>query len=109
MTMFGSNVNNYFTGEYILQDWTNEPFIGGSFSMYHTGYSFPIRQLRKSRGSAKQLWFAGEAIPRGNWQWGFAHGAALSGRGAAAGIMNIYGDRRHLELIEDEEEDIENI
>ena len=32
-TIFGSNVRNYYTGEFILQDWTNEPFVGGSFSM----------------------------------------------------------------------------
>lgn len=93
-TMFGANVRNYFTGDFLVQNWKKEPYIKGSFSMYHDGYSTPIRQLRQSRGPSQQLWFAGEAIPRGNWQWGFAHGAALSERRAANEIMNLYANRR---------------
>eukprot|EP00523_Entomoneis_sp_CCMP467_P016495 CAMPEP_0168776808 /NCGR_PEP_ID=MMETSP0725-20121227/6229_1 /TAXON_ID=265536 /ORGANISM="Amphiprora sp., Strain CCMP467" /LENGTH=638 /DNA_ID=CAMNT_0008826501 /DNA_START=521 /DNA_END=2434 /DNA_ORIENTATION=+ len=88
-SIFGSRVNGYFM-EAVVQNWGNEPYIGGSFSSYYDGWQ-PINELRKSQGGNRRpLHFAGEAIPRdGNeYEWGFAHGAALSGRGAAYSIID---------------------
>ena len=81
-SIFGSNVatNNYIDG--IVQNWINEQYIRGAYSIYEERYE-AIDVLRQPLSST--LYFAGEAIPivDSDYEYGYAHGAALSGRNAA--------------------------
>jgi monoamine oxidase len=85
--VFGNNVSttNYIKG--VVQNWVNEPHIRGSYSIYGNKYA-AIDILRKPLSNT--LYFAGEAIPivESDYENGFAHGAALSGRYAALTTLN---------------------
>ena len=86
-TVFGNNVatSNYVNG--VVQNWNDEPYIRGAYSVYEDKYE-AIDILRRPISST--LYFAGEAIPiaESDYANGFAHGAALSGRNAALSSMN---------------------
>jgi monoamine oxidase len=86
-SVFGNNVatTNYVKG--IVQNWVDEPYIRGAYSIYEDQYE-AIDILRKPISNT--LYFAGEAIPivESDYGNGFAHGAALSGRNAALTSMN---------------------
>ena len=70
--------NNYIKG--IVQNWANEPYIRGAYSIYVDKYA-AIDVLRQPLSNT--LYFAGEAIPIAASDNGFVHGAALSGQNAA--------------------------
>lgn len=86
-SVFGNNVatTNYIKG--IVQNWVDEPYIRGAYSVYEDKYE-AIDVLRRPISST--LYFAGEAIPivESDYANGFAHGAALSGRNAALTSIN---------------------
>lgn len=71
----------------IVQDWPAEPYV-------RTGYTNNVNREGTTIGTMKtpindKLYFAGEALPDDNANWGYAHGAALSGKRAANQIMGI--------------------
>ena len=86
-SVFGNNVatTNYVRG--VVQNWVDEPYIRGAYSVYEDKYE-AIDVLRQPLSNT--LYFAGEAIPivESDYANGFAHGAALSGRNAALISMN---------------------
>ena len=86
-SVFGNNVatTNYVRG--VVQNWVDEPYIRGAYSVYEDKYE-AIDVLRQPLSNT--LYFAGEAIPivESDYENGFAHGAALSGRNAALISMN---------------------
>ena len=93
-TMYGENqiATKSFTGNYIVQNWVkDEPYIRGVYSNYYRKYKY-IPELRKPIGDGKnqrnQIYFAGEAFPAVNYNDGYVHTAALSGKAAAYQIMN---------------------
>jgi len=76
----------------IVQDWTSETYIGGAYTS-----DIPNQQQQQQQQAVwrsvdtlrqpiqQKLYFAGEAIPVDEqYEWGFVHGAAFSGRKAAA-------------------------
>ena len=83
-TMFDGAANDLFTGRGVVQNWANEPHIRGSFSEYLDGYA-PLRKLAKP--IQDYIFFAGEAIPV-DWEHGYAHGAAISGKAAAYQVIH---------------------
>ena len=96
-TMYGENqiATKSFTGNYIVQNWVkDEPYIRGVYSNYYRKYKY-MPELRKpisgSTGNGNnqrnQIYFAGEAFPV-NYNDGYVHTAALSGKAAAYQIMN---------------------
>ncbi|CAB9517326.1 Protein hedgehog [Seminavis robusta] len=86
--------NNQATPAYIdgfVQNWNNQPYVRGAYT--HLGdrdYESAITTMRTSLGDGK-VYFAGEAIPADNYEWGFAHEAAKSGRSAANKIISANG------------------
>lgn len=70
--------------ESFYQDWSVEPFIKGSYSFYGRRFRGTIRTLIRPHD---RLFFAGEHLPAEEWDFGFVHGAALSGRAAAASVL----------------------
>jgi monoamine oxidase len=86
-SLFGNNVatTNYIKG--FVQNWVDEPYIRGAYSIYEDKYK-AIDVLQKPLSNT--LYFAGEAIPvvESDYEHGFAHGAALSGRKAALSSVN---------------------
>lgn len=88
--IYGQNVRNYYQGNYFVQHWTKEPYINTGYTQYApwsamNRFSQPINQV---------IYFAGEAIPPDLEDWGYAHGAAQSGKKAAQNIYNNSPDRR---------------
>ena len=87
-SVFGNNVatTSYING--IVQNWVDEPYIRGAYSIYEDNYE-AIDVLRQPVSGT--LYFAGEAIPTvdSEYENGFAHGAALSGRNAALTSINV--------------------
>ena len=73
--------------EAFVQNWDQEPFVRGVYSHLPDGLLWPIPALRNSAMEDK-VFFAGEHIPV-DWEWGFAHGAALSGRFAAERVLQL--------------------
>jgi monoamine oxidase len=81
-SVFGNNISsNTFIKGYV-QNWVNEPFIRGAYTVYEDNCE-AIDILREPLAGV--LFFAGEAIPivESDYANGFVHGAALSGRNAA--------------------------
>ncbi len=72
---------------HVVQNWQREPFVRGAYSDRLT------RSIIKAlaRPLAEQVYFAGEAIPKDRANWGYAHGAALSGADAATQIARVLG------------------
>jgi monoamine oxidase len=85
--VFGNSVatSNFING--VVQNWDDEPFVRGGYSVYEDKYA-AIDVLRKPLSNS--LYFAGEAIPivESDYGNGYAHGAALSGRRAALNTLN---------------------
>lgn len=81
-TVFGNNISSSTFIEGYVQNWVNEPFIRGAYSVYEDNCE-AIDILREPVSGV--LFFAGEAIPiqESDYANGFVHGAALSGRNAA--------------------------
>jgi monoamine oxidase len=69
----------------IVQNWTGEPFIRGSYSEYF-GRTEIIRAVSLSIDDV--VYFAGEAMPADDEWYGYVHGAALSGQKAANSIVS---------------------
>lgn len=70
----------------LVQNWSNEPYIRGAYITIVGDRVEPIKTLRRPVNNT--LFFAGEAIPTSDYEWGFAHGAALSGRRTAQLILS---------------------
>ncbi|CAB9514645.1 Peroxisomal N(1)-acetyl-spermine/spermidine oxidase [Seminavis robusta] len=86
----GAASNNFIEG--FVQDWTNSTFVKGVYTYLNDDWdslgSIPtMRQPLKDR-----VFLAGEAVPADNYEWGFAHEAALSGRFAAERVVELLDD-----------------
>jgi monoamine oxidase len=85
--MFDDKASDTFV-RLIVQNWTDEPFIRGSYSEYFDrteiirAVSLPIDDV---------VYFAGEAMPADGEWYGYVHGAALSGQKAANSIVKSAG------------------
>jgi monoamine oxidase len=89
--MYGGTVATDSFVSYYLQDWTAEPFIRGTYSHYvESGRCDDAIELLKEPLGDNRILFAGEHLPI-NYDWGYVHGAALSGRAAARTIMTSNG------------------
>lgn len=85
---FGGKASKHFV-KGVVQDWSKEPFIRGGYSDYgewRLTLKKDIQTLRKPVEG--QIYFAGKYLPIDNEEYGYAHGAALSGRRAAQMIMD---------------------
>jgi monoamine oxidase len=69
----------------VVQDWSTEPYIRTAYTQYVPPSA--IRAFLKPIDG--RIFFAGEAVPADASSWGYAHGAALSGKRAATKIMDI--------------------
>lgn len=75
----------------VVQNWSTEPYIAGAYSNFKNYGN--LERLRIPVGDADQVIFAGEGVPYRNYEHGFAHGAALSGRSVAEYIVALkYGE-----------------
>jgi monoamine oxidase len=83
--LYGNNVaTQSYTGKAVVQNWSNEAHVRGAYSNYYGNYN----QLRKlARPLGDKIFFAGEAFPV-DWENGFVHTAAISGKAAAYQIVN---------------------
>lgn len=73
-----------FTGNYLLQNWSTEPFIESTYTIFADGdHQWQLQQPLPGRKNPK-LSFAGEAI---TYDWGSVHTAAKSGRDQAQKVM----------------------
>lgn len=82
--------DNQATASYIsaiVQNWSTDPYIAGAYSNFKN-YDF-LERLRIPLGDSSQVIFAGEAVPYRNYEHGFAHGAAFSGRSVADHILAL--------------------
>jgi hypothetical protein len=88
-SVFGGQASATFIEAYV-KNWNEVPFIRGAYSRLPDidALLWPIPTLRNSTKTRNRIFFAGEAIPV-DWEWGFAHGAALSGRFAAERILAL--------------------
>ena len=84
--------------KYFIISWAHLSYLScyRSKEQYvQTGYTRNIRELPwpvqvlQNHIDYKVL-FAGEAIPIDSWSWGYAHGAALSGKRAANVIISTF-------------------
>ena len=70
--------------KHFVQNWTkNEPHVRGLYSSYRHGLK-PLYTIMQPVDN--KVFFAGEALPMNGADYGYAHGAALSGRRAATSI-----------------------
>lgn len=81
-TVFGNNISTTTFIEGYVQNWVNQPFVRGAYTVYEDNCE-AIDILREPLSGV--LFFAGEAIPiaESDYANGYVHGAALSGRNAA--------------------------
>jgi monoamine oxidase len=70
---------------HVVQDWAQEPFVRCAYTYWITDYASSIAQFQKPVHG--KVFFAGEALPPDLENWGFVHGAALSGQKAAADVV----------------------
>ena len=84
--MFGNQATAAYISA-VVQNWSTEPYAAGAYSNYRN-YDF-LERLRVPLGDSSQVIFAGEAIPYRDYQHGFAHGAAFSGRSVANYILAL--------------------
>jgi monoamine oxidase len=83
----GQATPNFIDGH--VQNWNQQIFVRGSYSyLFDDDESFAAVPILREPLENK-LFFAGEAVPANDLENGFAHGAALSGRAAAAKIVQI--------------------
>ena len=93
-----SNLDHAFQGKasplyvkHYTQNWTmNEPFVQGSYTSYRKGLK-PMFTIAKPVN--RRLFFAGEALPADGYDYGYAHGAALSGRFAVQQIQRVLSEQ----------------
>eukprot|EP00568_Trieres_chinensis_P002082 CAMPEP_0183309818 /NCGR_PEP_ID=MMETSP0160_2-20130417/25560_1 /TAXON_ID=2839 ORGANISM="Odontella Sinensis, Strain Grunow 1884" /NCGR_SAMPLE_ID=MMETSP0160_2 /ASSEMBLY_ACC=CAM_ASM_000250 /LENGTH=423 /DNA_ID=CAMNT_0025473897 /DNA_START=20 /DNA_END=1291 /DNA_ORIENTATION=+ len=72
--------------DYYVENWSQQSHIGGTYSAFPNNQIWPINVFRKPLKN--RLYFAGEAVPvDSDYEWGFVHGAALSGKEAARKII----------------------
>lgn len=83
----GQASTNYITG--FVQNWNEQPFIRGTYTSDNTdGTNVDVIREFSTRPE-NRIVFAGESFPPGNSvEWGYAHGAALSGRYFAQQVMS---------------------
>jgi polyamine oxidase len=71
-----------------LQDWTAEPFVRGTYSHYkESGQCDDVMETLRAPIGDNCIFFAGEHLSI-DYEWGYVHGAALSGRAAARAVLN---------------------
>ena len=78
----GQATVHYVQGK--VQNWANVPSIETGYTRWVDPES-AIGVLQTPLNH--RLWFAGEALPVDQENWGYAHGAALSGKQAAQQIV----------------------
>lgn len=83
--MFGGRASECYERS-VAAIWPNEPFVQTGYTRWSDEDA--IGELQRPLGGGKVL-FAGESIPVDRENWGFAHGAALSGKEAAAKILDL--------------------
>jgi monoamine oxidase len=69
----------------VVADWSTEPYIRTAYTQYVP----PNAILAFLDPIDRRIFFAGEAVPADADSWGYAHGAALSGKRAATQIIDI--------------------
>ena len=75
----------------VVQNWSTEQYIAGAYSNFKNYNN--LERLRVPIGANGQVLFAGEGVPYIDYEHGFVHGAALSGRSVADHILGrINGD-----------------
>jgi monoamine oxidase len=84
--MFAGRAKRSFLSA-VVQNWSAEPFAGGAYSNFKN-YGH-LERLRIPVGSSSQIIFAGEGVPYRDYEHGFAHGAAFSGRAVAEYIVAL--------------------
>ena len=81
--MFAGQATNHFVKAKV-QNWADEPYIETGYTRWVDPESaIGILQTPVNH----RIWFAGEALPVDQENWGFVHGAALSGKQAAIQIL----------------------
>jgi len=73
--------------KHIVQSWPADPYTRTGYTRYVKDDPYPIQVFQKPVDS--KLLFAGEALPVDLENWGYAHGAALSGQEAAYKILAL--------------------
>ncbi|CAB9514646.1 specific histone demethylase 1B [Seminavis robusta] len=87
----GQATPNFETG--FVQNWSNEMFVKGAYTYLNDddGALDSVHVLRESLDD--KIFFAGEAVPPNNYEYGFAHEAAFSGRAAVNKITPLLSGR----------------
>ena len=89
----------------IVQNWSEDKYALGAYSNYRNYRNLEtLRQPIVADGddSGNTIYLAGEAIPYIDYEHGFAHGAALSGRSVVEHIIDVEAGRRTAGTIPDE-------
>jgi monoamine oxidase len=79
-SMFEGKASQLYRNKAIVQIWsaTAEPYVRTGYTRWVRNDPYPIKVFQKP--VAKSLLFAGEALPVDLENWGYVHGAALSGK-----------------------------
>jgi len=88
--LFDGQASQHYLQRSVVQIWSSddEPYVQTAYTRWvDGGQAAPIRVLQTPLQS--RLLFAGEALPVDGQSWGFAHGAAFSGKEAARKIAEI--------------------
>ena len=87
--MFDGEASEKYVG-HVFQNWSDEPYV-------QTGYTRWVNDDYQSIGTFQKpldskVIFAGESLPVDRESWGYAHGAALSGKQAAKTLLGLDTD-----------------
>lgn len=88
--IYDGKAREEYTGNSLVQQWTNEEYVKTGYTQF-APYS-ALSTMRKPLAGGT-VWFAGEAIPPDAEDWGFAHGAAQSGKRAARKVESKHCSR----------------
>mmetsp|Transcript_2341 Transcript_2341/g.4321 ORF Transcript_2341/g.4321 Transcript_2341/m.4321 type:complete len:328 (-) Transcript_2341:81-1064(-) len=80
-TMFDGKASATYTGNFVMQDWSKEPYVSTGYTRWVRDDPGPINVFQRPIDG--KVLFAGESLPPNDQDWGYVHGAALSGKRAA--------------------------
>jgi monoamine oxidase len=90
--IFDGAASSHFKNRSMVQNWSKEPFIKGTYATNWDDYYYDIPALAKH--VSKRLYFSGDSF---TFQTSTVHGAAISGREAAQSILIDHGVRNSIE------------